>query len=496
MTADKDQTPRSPTSGSFSSSYASAFVYPGVGSPKAVQQSPKKHPHGPRTRSGESSSSVPIPQTSPISPSDLDPRDKAGSSRTKFSTVLPKLATSPTKAETDSGLTFLNDTFSSPKDAALHQPPEAPYRSPEPVYEPPEEHPPGYVPGVIEEHPGSDDGIDSKTSPLNSSPPQDVRFDVSNWQREVRPNVPTDVNVDDQDPERPQLGPGSMPRRVNEQIHEHNLYRLTDIKLPSKKTHGSQPSAAGLMSPKPTPADGTLPKPDSAGPTSPTSVQPQSTGSIDEKHIRTLAEVKDALPGGADGIDQWYFCWQCCVWYRVSMSRIGLVDGTLRGATLDWDSVHAIKQAGAPASSYSNDSAVDPHRGKAFLRDVEQSRKTPSSLESHIHFHELRSSRVEPSSDRLERVDVREEFNRFNHLLPGMESDIRPNWYQHAASDPHARLFLCCGTQASILVDAGPVAGQIPAGLMRSFTHERQHNPIAGEDPKKGVKEAIELLIT
>lgn len=48
--------------------------------------------------------------------------------------------------------------------------PHAPYREPEVVIEPIEEHPPGYVPGVVAEHLVSDDDNDSDIMPLDSSP--------------------------------------------------------------------------------------------------------------------------------------------------------------------------------------------------------------------------------------------------------------------------------------------------------------------------------------
>lgn len=489
MTADKQQSPRSPT-GSFSSSYANAFVYPGVRSPKSPQEAPAKHPHGPRTQSTDSTSSAhPVP---PLSPSQPDPRDRPGSSRTKFTSQPPPQSSSPVRdngaspkpsSSQDASADRARTPEPGPLDSAV-----PPYRSPEPVYDPPEEHPPGYVPGVIEEHPLlSDDDFMIKTPPARSSSPavaRDVRFDVSQWQAELGPDNGYQSMETDQ-PERPQLGPGVMPRRLAEKIHEHSLFRLSELKIPSRKTHTSHPSTSNLLSPNPT---GT---PAASGasatlPTSPVPMQAQTTGTFDLDHIHTLQDVEAALPGGAEGYRDWYFCWQCSLWFRVTFGRASISDGKLQGSSLDWDTPPA-------AEAFGDDAEVDRMRGEAFLRDIEQSRITPRTSEAHIHFHEMRSSDVEIKERPLNRVE--KEIDAFQHNIPGME--VHSDWLGRPSPNPSVRLFLCCGSLASVTVDAGPVFGQIPAALLKAFVQEKISNPTVGvQNPKEGVKEAVQLLIT
>lgn len=484
MTADKQQSPRSPT-GSFSNSYAHAFVYPGVRSPKSPQHAPTKHPHGPRAQSTESSSSA--HHAPALSPSKPDPRDRPGSSRTKFTSELPPLFTSPSQSSSALPVTSVvenagvdSKTTIAPEPADSADPP---YRSPEPVYDPPEEHPPGYVPGVIEEHSlGSDDDFQIKTPPAQPSSPtvaRDVKFDVSQWKADVGQGNGYQA-METEQPERPQLGPGMMPRRLAEKIHEHPLYRLSDLRIPLPKTHASHPSASNLLSPTPTGESSAV------LPTSPAPVQPQTTGALDLNRIHSKAEVEASLPGGAEGYRDWYFCWQCSCWFRVTFGRASIADGKLQGSNLDWDI--------PPAGDATNvDARVDPIRGRGFLRDIEQSRITPRTSEAHIHFHEMRSSAVEPADGPLDRVE--KAVDSFQHRIPGME--VQSSWLEHPSPRPSARLYLCCGSLASVTVDAGPVAGLLPAALLKAFVQEKVGNPPPGiQNPKEGVKEALRLLVT
>lgn len=369
-----------------------------------------------------------------------------------------------------------------PSDSAV-----PPYRSPEPVYDPPEDHPPGYVPGVIEEHPiGSDDDFVIKTPPARSSSPavaRDVKFDVSQWQADLGPDNGYQ-SMDTDQPERPQLGPGVMPRRLAEKIHEHPLFRISNLKIPSRKTYPSHPSMSNLLSPNPTGTSGASGT-STTLPTSPAPIQAQTTGTFDLDHIHTLQEVEAALPGGAEGYREWYYCWQCSLWFKITVGRASISDGKVKGSNLDWDS--------PPIDPNGTDAEVNGLRGEAFLRDIEQSRITPRTSESHIHFHEMRSSATEVKEKPLNRVE--KEIDAFQHNIPGMEVDS--NWLGRPSPSPSIRLFLCCGSLASVTVDAGPVSGQIPAALYKAFVQEKVSNPTVGvQNPKEGVKEAIQLLIT
>lgn len=496
MTADKQQSPRSPT-GSFSQSYANAFVYPGAASPKSVQQSPGKHPHGPRTQSGDSSSDYPsMPPQSPLKA--VDPRDRPGSSRTRVTQPLPSVPTAPDmNVQSDSrARTEVEALVNRPQtpETSSQETAVAPYRSPEPVYDPPEDNPPGYVPGVIEGHfGGSDDGIQMQTPPAaGSSPVADGKFDVSQWQA----NVGQDdgyQEVDNQQPERPQIGPGMMPRCVEEKIHDHPAHRITNLRIPeytSRKTHGMQPSTSNLLSPKLAPADSNA-SPATKDQSSLPAIQPQPTGgSLHLEHVRSLKDVQNSLPGESEGYMDWYFCWRCSGWFKVLMGAASIEDGHLRGSDLEWDIKTENNSPGASPN-------FDAIRGRGFLRDIEHSRMTPSG-ETHVHFHEIFSSSVEPIAHTLERVDQGLEVDSFPHK--GLESEIKPEWYERVASVMVARLFLCCTTSASIYVGPGPVPGQIPSALLRAFITEKMGDlgPVAPGDkgPEELVIDAIQLLIT
>ena len=495
MTADNPQSPRSHT-GSFSQAYTSAFVYPGTASPA-------KQPHGPRAQSGDSASP----------PMVSDPRDRPGSSRTRFDTPLPPVPTATASETTPLRLPNVNVGFSeqrpSTPEYSSQETAVAPYRSPEPVYDPPNDDPPGYVPGVVEEHyDGSDDGFRIKTPPPGGSSPvirSDSKFDVTQWQANVGQDD-TWQGLNNQAPERPQIGPGLMPRCVEERIHEHPVQRISNLRLPPIKAQGSSPSTSNLLSPKPTgTADGTVTgtptlaatqaqsHPAPATPTSAaTQLQSQQTGgSFHLEHVRSLKDVQDSLPGGSERYMEWYFCWRCAIWFKIQLGTASISNGELRGSPLDWD---VPSSADVPESS----EIFDSHRGRGRLRDIEQSRLTPNSGETHRHFHELRSSLTEPTARTLERVDEGLEVDSFPHKE--LESEIKPSWYARATPSHSARLFVCCSSSASVLVDAGPVAGQIPPELMRAFVSEKHSNPAPGATGPKvaqeGVREAIQLLIT
>lgn len=478
MTADKPQSPRSPT-GSFSQAYTSAFVYPGT-------TSPAKPTHGPRTQSTDSSSPSTV----------ADPRDRPGSSRTKFTAPLPAVSTSPVNHQAPLLQSSVNATEVEQRPLTPPQSSQetaiAPYRSPEPVYDPPSDDPPGYVPAVVEEHyEGSDDDFQIKTPPAAGSSPiieRDKKFDVSRWQADIGQDH-SYQGIEDQQPERPQIGPGSMPRRVEDKIHDHPLMRISSLRVPPRKAPVSQSSPSNPLSPKLTGTD------DITAPTTTDStsarVQPQQTGgSTHLEHIRTLKDVQESLPGGADGYMEWYYCWRCSAWYKVTLGNATILDGEVKGTALDWD----VPSPDGPADV---SAGFDPHRGRSRLLDIESSRLTPL-VETHIHFHELRSSPTEPLAKTLERVDDGLEVDSFPHKE--LESEVKPSWYQRPTPLRSARLFACCSSSASVLVGAGPVGGQIPPELMRVFVTEKQSNPGPGvtteKEAKEGVREAIQLLIT
>jgi len=471
------------------------------------------HLHGPRSQTQDPTTLPPIA---------MDPRDRPGSSRTKIVTLPPtgtgdiapsispaapaqRSPSSPSRAKT-----YPLPTSSSTAEAEPSLPP---YRSPEPVYDPPEEHPEGFVPGVLEEH----DGDDFSSPPPDTPPPasgyasptnDNVDVDVSRWQKDIQPGyeVPAEMNRVSE-PDRPQLGPGMTTKRVLDKIHEHPLVKVSSIIIPPRRQHGSQPSISNVPqsswgSDKKSP--NTPARPLSATPLSPavTGSDPaplsvQTTGTLDYDHIRTEHDVRAALPGGADGNQYWYFCWQCCLWFNIRNGEdwVSVKDGKIHvtdpitGGTVACESEWDI-----PPESADGDTAFNPIRGEAYLRDFESARGSVSSAEGFRHLHEIQSARTVPAAQTLERVDAGEEVLKFPHTIPGM--DVDPAWLHRPEPGNIARLYLSCGTKHYIGAEAGPIAGQLPPALVKAFIQEKNANPNVGATPNQSMIQALQLLMT
>jgi len=476
MPEDNPTSPRSPKSGSFSQHNATGLALTTVGSPKSP-----KHPVGPRSQSQDLALS---------SPTKGDPRDGPGSSRTKY-TALPLRSKSPEQLpQPASNVPDLEP--SSPNDAFPA------YRSPEPVLDTPGESG-GYSPRIVEEY--DEDAM--KTPPTTAQKGGEFAFDIENWKANTLSGHDTNdfpgiqEEPMDLEPDRPQIGPGMTRRAVINRIHEHPLSRPTKFIIPPKIGQASQKTSTSpvqvtnqLKSPGQTYA-----RPTSVTPLSPTGTGPattplvaQTTGTIDFAHVRTARDVESSLPGGVEGRKNWYFCPQCCAWYKVTVGESIIEDGKIRGSNLDWD----VGTSGHTEAQQE----FNVIRGKGHLRDIHEARSAGSSADPHTHFHEVRSSLIEPSERPLERVDMGEELNQFPHRILGVEADVDPAWTTFPPPGDRARLFLDCTSEESISVEMGPIAGQIPKKLMGEFVREKSQNPNVGVVSIDSFCQGLQMLIT
>ena len=502
MSGDQPNPPRLPESTSESGGASSFEQLAGTAALprlKSPRTNPSlNHPQGPRSQS--------LDPTTTHTP--VDPRDRPGSSRTKVVTLpsnddtslasptAQRTPTSPTRAKT-----LPTTTTNIEAESSL-----PPYRSPEPVYEAPEEHPEGFIPGVVREHAADDFSTPPRSTPPASgyaSPAEgNGDIDVSRWQADVKPGydgpesaemetIPDDIG--------PQLGPGMSARRALDHIHPHRLMRVSDISIPPRKatvaTNTNQ-SPGVNQSPKATTRAPSL-NPLSPTPTGsePSSASSQPTGTLDYDHIRTEQDVSRALPGGIGGRDDWYYCWKCCVWQKVEIGgpdRLYASDGKICTAATDTTQDSNGNSRMAP-DDVSKVSIFPVEVAERRLRDLE---KAPEfgDASTRRHFHEPVTIIDTPSAATLERIDIGDDAVRFPHTIPGMEVD--PNWLQRDRKHNPTRLYLSCGTKEFIRSESGPVPGQIPSALMKAFIQGKRANPNVGASPPESVTQALQLLST
>ena len=191
-----------------------------------------------------------------------DQRHEAGSSRTRY-------YVSPTRsyiAEPSEATTVVDVDPDADNDGVLDPDLDAPaYRSPEPVDDDPMD-PHSDIQGLISEHPNDipstwmDDADD---------------YEPSKWDDE---GFGMDVNDD----EKPQIGPGVLPRRWVQMAHPHDLVqpRIRDI----------------------------------------TKVAPT------DDPVHTIEDVWEACPGGLESHHEWFFCTTCGGWLRIVPGQSPLPD--------------------------------------------------------------------------------------------------------------------------------------------------------------------------
>lgn len=374
--------------------------------------------------------------------------------------------------------------------------PHAPYRPPEAVIEPLEPLSPGRVPGIIAEYPVSDDEMTAlDPSPLRGKSDQTIG-NVDAWQANLQKyNM---MSLDDDSgvvPERPQVGPGILPRRWLQLVHKHELLQpvISELPVPPPPKQSHHTSSTSIsespLSPKPRkPNDPNVPPPPaSPTPSAKTSVSAPSMADYD--HISTLGDVWDACPGGEGGHQEWFFCATCWGWIRVVAGRGELP--TL--STMDeWQEIARLK------GLFSDPADLARHRNERLqewsrLNDIKTSKMMTER--SHHHLHECTTLVEATQEERIERVPVDAETNAFPHLTFGMDQED-DSWTSFSTMSDAPRLYVSCSSDLWLLVDAGPVPGQLPVGLVNAFTTEKMINPSPGMDGSQSVSEAWTLIAT
>ena len=307
--------------------------------------------------------------------------------------------------------------------------PHAPYRDPEVVMEAPEEQPPGYVPGVVEEHPDDDDMM-PPGSPIRTADPTMVKAQVDSWQADVRPYNDSGMDVDVMDQpvirfQRPQIGYGGTLRYLLAEIHVHDLFQQ-DIKTPSR-------------------------------------ISTTKDGKTDEEaEAATLRKIWSAAPGGEAGHMDWFFCPTCWAWMRI---RHGQTDAELQAL----DSIHPTLTLEDPVEQEARSQELTRI---ALLRE---SRST-ADINDPDHYHVFRTILPREDGERLERVPV---DNAKYMDFPAVLSDLDEMGPTSSQAGALPLLYMSCTSQQWFIVDP-MVPGQIPRQLANRLTDERNANPRVG----------------
>jgi ubiquitin carboxyl-terminal hydrolase 25/28 len=387
--------------------------------------------------------------------------------------------------------------------------PHAPYRPPEAVIEPEEENPPPYPPGVVAEHIGEDDDVAAvSSSPLREriSSSTLAGTDRGAWQDGMQDSYGPDTFKSDS-MERPQLGPGVLPRRWLALVHEHELVQPDIHELPqpapkrplSVQSTLSEPPLPGSPAPlSQPPAVSDDPSTSAHAPVSPVHpIHRSSTTSLpDYEHICTISDVHDALPGGQESRHEWYFCKTCWSWFRIVAGRgqHPQVDDmeTWRRTVQDRADQEPRYRTIANSPGAFNTAFTERAKSWTTLNDVLQSRNV--ALLSEHHLHEL-PRLVHPSDEkRIERITVPDELDAFPHITMGAWDDD-PVLSSFPPPTQLPILYLSCSSDLWLLVEQGP-AGQLPSALVKAFTAEKMSNPSPGLNGENSVNEAWTLLLT
>ncbi|WRT66247.1 uncharacterized protein IL334_003200 [Kwoniella shivajii] len=489
------RSPRSPTrSHSLSSTQSQPYRHNSLNSlDSPASPSLKLHPRpaGPR---------------SPDSPRSAkgERRDQPGSSRTRFSTIPLPITQQTDDIENPQHNpqpgSIDHMAPSSPSSPIELDTPHAPYRPPEAVIEPPEEHPPGYTPGIVAEHIGSDDEMGP---PLESPPAFDdtgrTTKNIDSWNADVK-SFSMDVdssNSNDEQP-RPQVGPGILPRRLLSLIHEHELVQpnISELPQPGKKASTTSAPASQSAWNGTNKSLTTTTRPASvasvSGVIAPPSPSP-STASMrslpDSDRISTLDDVWDALPGQRQSHGEWYFCTTCWGWLRVTA---GTNDPPNLLNMDEWEAT--VRSTGFFEDKEAYDKAYNDRLVEwSRLNDIKTSRLMAE--ETHHHFHEFKTLMESKEENRIEKVQMDENMNVFPHITFGVDIDDKLQSFDYLPQAP-SRLYVSCSSDLWVQVDKGMIPGQIPNGLVQAFTIEKMNNPTMGYTEMQGVSEAWSLLAT
>lgn len=449
-----------------------------------------KRPLGPRSPPGSISDSNKSATLPPLSQN--PDRARAGSSRTSVYNGRSPQAPSTSVLGMD-----IHDAPAEDAQLVDMDEPHAPYRPPEAVYEPADVHPPGYVPGVIEEHMDDDDDFIMPVSPLRNvnDLPKDFS-DVNRWQSQMNGYQGGGMEIDDDGYgalDKPQVGPGVFPRRLLQMVHEHELLQphITELPIPPVK----KPAAAPVPVIKPDASSSALETP--PVPSSPLPIakpgQPSIPPSLpDYERICTISDVWDACPGGEENHKEWYFCTMCWGWIRIVMNSGPLPE------VEDMDQWEAVVtssvMAGTLFPGISTIEDIPTIRAKRYseygrYNDIRSSPKNTDKVED--HYHEFQTLTYPCRETRLERIsNANPDMNAFPHYGLPLES----HWEKFVAPSHPPRLFVSCTSGRYIQVDEGLIPGQIPRGLASSFSAQKQANPGPGIEGKQSVADAWNML--
>ena len=414
----------------------------------------------------------------------LNPRDQPGSSRTNYYGVRSAHPTRPVAPIQD--LDEPPDIYDpipaidSDTMTADMNTPHAPYRPPEAVIEAPEELPPGHVAGIIAEHLISDDEMPLNSSLFASKPSPDA------WQANLQKYGMMDLDDAGVPPERPQVGPGLLPRRWLQLAHKHDIFQPIISDLPATPSRKSHTQFASMSD---SPLSQTT-KPTDAGSisTSPSSM-PRSVTSAslaDYEHISTIDDVWNACPGGKALHQEWYFCPSCWGWLRIVAGRGDLPPL----ATMEeWEEIDRVKGSFDAADRRRHERLREWSR----FNDLKTSRMMAQDW--HHHLHEF-TSLLEPSEQtRIDRIPVDDDINAFPHMTAGIEPEDA-SWTTFTLPSDPPRLYVSCSSDLWMLVDTGPVPGQLPVGLVNAFVTEKMTNPGPSMDGRQSVSDAWTLVAT
>lgn len=438
---------------------------------------PKANPTGPRTRSGTHPIAV-APRPHPHGPRSLESqsakRSAPGSSHTRYHTM-PVPAKSPSTSiphQTSS----VSEHVDSP--VIVDEPetglPEAPYRPPEAVIDPPEDDPPPYTPGIVAEHIGEDDDmeVDSKFTTK----------DFNAWQSNLELYDQMEIDQLTSQSSMPQLGPGVLPRRWLAIAHEHELVRpyIEALPPPSKKFHSrthAQVASGQVSSLSPPPPPGSSPVFASNNPFA-----------HESPRIATLEDVIQALPGDGSDPEHWYFCSTCWGWLKIKAGH-GMPPELQ--SMEEWEAFVIEQQVYPDIESF--EKAREQRRDEwARLIGIQNSRLV--APQEHHHFHQFNTLLASSKLARIDKVEVEEHMNVFPHITVGL--DPEESWESFNLPHSPSRLFLSDSSDVWISVDEGLVPGQLPVGLVNAFTAEKMSNPNPGLDGVQSVNEAWNLIAT
>lgn len=326
--------------------------------------------------------------------------------------------------------------------------PHAPYRSPEKI-EDDEALPQAHE--LITEHVEYADGF-----PVEKS--------AELWKQAV-PAAYSDAMDVDEAPDKAQVGPGVLPRRLLELVHPHDLVIPTFDDWPSRES-----------TIKPVPATHAAPAPIEAE-----SPFPTNTGA-------TLEQVIAAVPGGSSG--EWYFCTECWAWLRVVYGQGELTAETVEG----WIEAQSINRPLEDEEQKERLRSDELERRPEISRfkDLVAQRATLLTKDHHFHAFEKLVSASDHTTDTL-------------YYPPGDPARVDPStpapdgWVrsQPASQDwkstletAKSTLYVSCCSNAWLVVDRNTIPAQIPKALANDFTALKAEDPAVGWNRERSVFEA------